>query len=42
MFNNYDVLKKSRESVNDHIKRYRLFGKTTREKLISSRRFRTI
>jgi len=42
MFNNYEVLKNSRETVNTHIIRYGLFGTAKRIKLIQSRRFRTI
>jgi len=42
MYSNYERLKVNRETVNNHIQKYRLFGNSFREMLISKRRYRTI
>jgi hypothetical protein len=39
---NHENLKESRESAHNHIRRYRLFGKSLREMSMVKRRYRTI
>ena len=42
MYNNYERLKINRETVNNKINRYKLFGNSLHEMIAQNRRFRAI
>jgi len=42
MYRNYELLKESRDIVNNNISRYKLFGNSFREIVKQNRRYRTI
>ncbi|WP_262917532.1 hypothetical protein [Aestuariivivens sediminicola] len=42
MYRNYEILNSSRETVNNNIDRYKLFGNSFRKSIFDRRRYRAI